>query len=66
MTVSHSLPLACEDGLAGRPAVSAAGHPNVFLAGDWVGPEGLLADASAASAAVIARQVLSLLARDPA
>ena len=26
-------------------------RPNVFLAGDWVGPEGMLADASAASAA---------------
>ena len=26
MTVSHSLPLASENGLAGRPAVSAAGH----------------------------------------
>ena len=25
-------------------------QPNVFLAGDWVGPEGMLADAAAASA----------------
>jgi phytoene dehydrogenase-like protein len=61
MTVSYSLPLACENGLAGRPAVSATGHPNIFLAGDWVGPEGLLADASAASAQSAARQVLSIL-----
>ena len=61
MTVSHGLPLACENGLAGRPDVSSAGYPNVFLAGDWVGPEGLLADASAASARSAARRVLSLL-----
>jgi phytoene dehydrogenase-like protein len=63
MTVSHSLPLACENGLAGRPAISAAGHPNIFLAGDWVGPEGLLADASAASARSAAREVVSVLSR---
>ena len=41
---------------AARP--SPAGHPNVFLAGDWVGPEGFLADAAAASARSSARQVL--------
>jgi phytoene dehydrogenase-like protein len=66
MTVSHYLPLACENGLAGRPAVSATGQPHVFLAGDWVGPEGLLADASAASARSSAEQVLSILAQSTA
>jgi thioredoxin reductase len=29
--------------------VTATGLPGVFLAGDWVGAEGLLADASLAS-----------------
>ncbi|MHB8289998.1 MAG: FAD-dependent oxidoreductase [Acidimicrobiales bacterium] len=36
-------------GLAGRPAIDATGTAGVFLAGDWVGPAGLLADASLAS-----------------
>ena len=66
MTVSHSLPLASENGLAGRPAVSATGHANVFLAGDWVGPEGLLADAAAASARSAAHHVLAFLPRNQA
>jgi pyruvate/2-oxoglutarate dehydrogenase complex dihydrolipoamide dehydrogenase (E3) component len=40
-----------EDGsYAGRPDVEAADAPGVFLAGDWVGREGQLADASLASA----------------
>ena len=66
MTVSHSLPVARENGLAGRPSVSASGHANVFLAGDWVGPEGLLADAAAASARSAAHHVLAFLPRDHA
>ncbi|MGC9221701.1 MAG: hypothetical protein ACP5H2_10190 [Solirubrobacteraceae bacterium] len=36
-------------GLEGRPAVEATGTPGVFMAGDWVGPAGLLAGASLAS-----------------
>jgi phytoene dehydrogenase-like protein len=66
MTVAHSLPRADEKGLAGRPSVRVIERPNVFLAGDWVGPEGQLADASAASARESARSVLDLLARTPA
>ena len=41
MTVAQSLPLASEGGLAGRPGISVAERPNVFLAGDWVGREGV-------------------------
>lgn len=36
-------------GLRGRPSVTSSGHPGVFVAGDWVGPTGHLADASFAS-----------------
>ena len=36
-------------GLEGRPAIDASGTPGVFMAGDWVGPAGLLAGASLAS-----------------
>jgi phytoene dehydrogenase-like protein len=37
-------------GLGGRPAVTASGVRGVYLAGDWVGACGWLADASLASA----------------
>ncbi|MGD9703600.1 MAG: FAD-dependent oxidoreductase [Acidimicrobiia bacterium] len=55
--VHHGVPLARSGGLAGRPAVAAPaeiGLPGVFLAGDWVGAEGMLADAAAASGALAA------------
>jgi phytoene dehydrogenase-like protein len=65
MTVAHALPQADEGGLAGRPGVALAERPNLFLAGDWVGSEGMLADASAASAALAARRVLAVLDRAP-
>jgi hypothetical protein len=50
MTATHGLPLADRGGSAGRPALDATGLEGVFLAGDWVGPTGLLADAAVASA----------------
>jgi phytoene dehydrogenase-like protein len=58
MTVAQSLPRAEEGGLAVRPGAEVEGVSDVFLAGDWVGPEGMLADASAASAREAARRVL--------
>jgi hypothetical protein len=61
MTVAPSVPRADEAGLAGRPGVEVRDRPSVFLAGDWVGPEGMLADASAASARAAARRVLEVL-----
>jgi phytoene dehydrogenase-like protein len=66
MAVSHGLPLTENYGLRGRPPVTIRERPNVFLAGDWVGPEGMLADASAASAAESARLVLATLDRTKA
>jgi phytoene dehydrogenase-like protein len=36
-------------GLAGRPSAAVSGIPGVFVAGDWVGPEGWLADCAVAS-----------------
>ena len=50
MVVTNALVTAEMGGTAGRPDVDAAGLPGVFLAGDWVGPEGMLVDASVASA----------------
>jgi phytoene dehydrogenase-like protein len=46
MTVAHGMPLAARGGCAGRPRVDALGRDGVLLAGDWVGPTGLLADAA--------------------
>lgn len=50
LSVAFGMPLADRGGLAGRPAIEVAERPGIYLAGDWVGPRGLLADASAASA----------------
>lgn len=58
MLVSPDVPQAEAGGLAGRPHVDAAGIPGVLLAGDWVGPRGQLADASAASAKAAADRVI--------
>jgi phytoene dehydrogenase-like protein len=46
MVVSGSVPTAASGGLAGRPSVAHDTRPGVLLAGDWVGPRGLLADAA--------------------
>lgn len=49
MVVTHGLPIAAAGGLDGRPSVEVQNRPGLHLAGDWVGGEGLLADASLAS-----------------
>ncbi len=46
-----------------RPPVGAAGVEGVYLAGDWVGDEGMLAEAAIASARVAADRAASDLAR---
>jgi hypothetical protein len=61
MVVSGALPRADLGGLPGRPGVIATGLPGTFLAGDWVGAVGLLADASLASAQEAARAALRWL-----
>lgn len=56
MVVSGATPTAASGGLAGRVPVAVAEHPGVHLAGDWVGPNGMLLDAVASSAVDAARQ----------
>ncbi len=51
MVVVGGVPTAAGGGLAGRPPVAVEGRPEVLVAGDWVGPEGMLADAALASGA---------------
>ena len=48
LVVAHGRPRPGH-GLAGRPPVAVPDLPGVFVAGDWVGPDGLLADAVFAS-----------------
>ncbi len=50
MIVNNAELTAARGGAAGRPSPHVPGLDNVFAAGDWVGPRGQLADASAASA----------------
>ena len=49
MVVTGGTPIPSGGGMVGRPAVRVTGVAGVFLAGDWVGPVGLLADGSLAS-----------------
>lgn len=51
LVAASALATAAQRGLAGRPAPAVPEQPGVFLAGDWIGPEGWLADATLASAA---------------
>jgi phytoene dehydrogenase-like protein len=59
MTVSHALVTAAQDGTGGRPGPEVPGIPGLFVAGDWVGPSGILADAALASAEAAARMIVA-------
>ena len=48
-----------------RPAIDASGVDGVYLAGDWVGEDGLLADAAIASASAAARRIARDLESSP-
>lgn len=50
MIVMNALPLASLGGTQGRPGPQVVDVPGLFVAGDWIGEEGLLVDASLASA----------------
>jgi phytoene dehydrogenase-like protein len=58
LTVIHALAGARDGGLEGRPAVNEPTIPNVYVAGDWVGQEGMLADAAFASARRAAQLII--------
>ncbi len=50
MVASNDIVAAAKGGLTGRPDVAVASASGLFLAGDWVGPTGMLLDAALASA----------------
>jgi hypothetical protein len=58
MTVTHAL-----QAIQGRPAIDAPGLPNVAIAGEWVGGEGMLTDAAVASALSAADRIAGRRAR---
>jgi phytoene dehydrogenase-like protein len=58
MVVSHAVVTAAAGGLAGRPGPAVPGVRNLYVAGDWVGAAGMLADASLASAKRAAELVM--------
>jgi phytoene dehydrogenase-like protein len=49
MTVVGATPTPATGGLAGRPGIDSTGLPGVYVAGDWVGARGWLADCSLSS-----------------
>lgn len=48
MIVSHTVVTAARQGLQGRPGPEIPGTRHLYVGGDWVGPEGMLADAALA------------------
>jgi phytoene dehydrogenase-like protein len=56
MTVINAIPTATRGGLDGRPSVGVRDVPGLYIAGDWVGAHGTLANAAVASAARAARR----------
>lgn len=65
MVACTAVPVASAGGLAGRPGVEVPERPDVFVAGDWVGPEGHLADAVLASARAAAMAAVHHVERLP-
>jgi phytoene dehydrogenase-like protein len=62
MVASNAIVQARQGGLPGRPGPTVPGLPNLYVAGDWVGPEGQLADACFASASSAARMIMAAVA----
>jgi phytoene dehydrogenase-like protein len=54
-----ALPSAKTGGFSGRPAVNVPGFNNLYLAGDWVGDRGFLADACFSSAKQAAQAIVN-------
>ncbi|MEW6734855.1 MAG: FAD-dependent oxidoreductase [Acidobacteriota bacterium] len=59
MIVCHAIDTAKQGGLKARPTPTVEDVPGLFIAGDWVGDKGLLADASLASARDAANLIIS-------
>lgn len=62
MIVAPAIPLARAGGLAGRPSMELVARPHTLLAGDWVGPTGMLADTALSSGEAAGRRAVELAA----
>lgn len=60
MLASNAIVQAKSGGLSGRPGPTVPGIRNLYVAGDWVGTEGQLADACFASARSAAAMIMQL------
>lgn len=58
MLVANTLPAATSGGNAGRPGPAVPGSDDLYVVGDWVGPDGMLVDASLASAKRAAQMIV--------
>ncbi|MGQ0616614.1 MAG: FAD-dependent oxidoreductase [Acidimicrobiia bacterium] len=58
MVVTYGVPRPGR-GLAGRPPTTVPGQAGVYVAGDWVGPTGMLADAALASGEAAGRAAVA-------
>ena len=58
MIVYNALVIAEQGGIYGRPDVKIPDVENIYIVGDWIGPEGLLVDASLSSAKRAAEYIL--------
>jgi phytoene dehydrogenase-like protein len=58
MVVYNALPTAAQGGISGRPGPEVSDVRNLYVAGDWVGAHGMLADASLASARSVAELIV--------
>jgi hypothetical protein len=69
MVACTAIPVASHGGLPGRPDIDVlarlANRPGTFVAGDWIGPEGHLADAVLASARAAALAAVHHVERLP-
>lgn len=67
MVVVNGFPLARRGGAAGRPGVHELAERfdrrGIYLAGDWVGPTGMLADTAISSGAAAAKAAVRLVER---
>ena len=62
MVASNAIVQARQGGLRGRPGPAVSGIHNLYVAGDWVGAEGQLAEACFASASHAASMIMKVLA----
>jgi hypothetical protein len=63
MVVSNGLVTAVRGGTPGRPGPAVPDASRLYVVGDWVGPKGMLVDASLASARLAAAMISAAPAR---